>query len=171
MSEHRVLLTSAAAGLLVLAASSGVAWSFRLTAAAIVAVLVAAGQRWRLPPATAAGLLGLVMVVGTGPAGTAGAWELLAWGVPTWTVVLAAAAGRDPEDPGTPHPAPRDTATRLRLVAGESAAVLAAVPLVVVAAGAGAVPAAWAAVSGVVLVALLLTGGVRSPREARRGHH
>lgn len=158
MSTTRVLSTSGAAGLLALLAATGVVWSFRLAAALLVGVVIAAGMRWRLPVATGAGLFGLVLVVGAGPASTAPPWGLLAWVVPTWVVVVAAAGG-----PGAPAPTPRDMRTRLRLGAGELAAVLAAIPLLVLVGGAGA-PAVWGAAGGVAVVMLLVAAGAHGSR-------
>lgn len=155
MSTPRIALTSATSGALVVLAATGVVWSFRISAAVLVTALVAAGQRWDLPTATGAGLLGLVVVVGAGPASAAGPLGLAAWALPTWAVVLMAADSRPPPT------RPRDPRTRLRLGAGEATAVVVALPLVVLAASGGRPAAIWAAGGAVAVAGLLLVATTR----------
>lgn len=157
---RRIAVTAGVSAVLVGLATAEVVWTFRLAAALLVATLVAAGQRWELSPVTGAGLLGLVVIVGTGPAADAGPAGLLVWALPTWVLVLVAAPHADGD-----RPAPIDRRTRLRASTGEVVVVAAAMPLAVVAATDATVAPVWAAATGGLVALLLVAAIVRRERD------
>lgn len=127
----RHLLIGVAGTALAASTATSATLTGRLVVSVTVGLLLTLGVRHREIELTAAGLLGLVLLVATGPAATAGAVGLLAWAVPTWALVFAAAAAHDP------RPRPRDGRARLLTVRGELLACLAAAPLVVVVTASG----------------------------------
>lgn len=156
MSWLRVGLVAGAAAVLVLAATTGTPLDLRGLAIAGIAGLLVIGQRLREPGTTALGLLGLVTAVATGPATAAAAPALVAWAVPTWVVVLAAADGLGPV-----WPAARDIRARLGVHTAALASCLAAIPLAVLITG-GARPAAgWAVGAALALLATSVLAAAR----------
>lgn len=156
MSWHRTGLVAGTAGLLVVLATTGVPLEVRVLAVVAVAGLTVVGQRFREPGTTALGLLGLVTAVATGPAAGAATLGLLAWAVPTWAVVLVAAAGLGP-----PWPPARDVRAGLRVHAAAAASGAAAVPLALLVTGAGRAGAGWAVGAALGLLAGLALAATR----------
>lgn len=156
MSWQRTGLVAAAAGLLVVLATTGVPPEGRIVAVVVVTGLVVVGQRFREPGTTALGLLGLVAAVATGPAAGATTLGLLAWAVPTWAVVLVAAAGLGP-----PWPPARDVRAGLWTTAAAVASCLAAVPLALLVTGAGRPGVGWAVGAALGLLAGLALAAAR----------
>lgn len=156
MNWQRTGLVAGAAGLLVVLATARVPPELRLLAVVVVTGLVAVGQRFREPGTTALGLLGLVTAVATGPAVGAAMPGLLAWAVPTWAVVLVAAAGLGPAWPPT-----RDTRVGLRVHVAAVAGCAAAVPLALLVTGVGRPGAGWAVGASLGLVAGLALAAAR----------
>lgn len=142
MTWRRTGVVAGTAALLVLLATNGLVAELRVVALAGVTGLLVVGQRFKEPGTTALGLLGLVTAVATGPAAGAAAPGLLTWAVPTWLVVLSAAAGLGPR---WPHA--RDTRARLGVHTAAVASCVVAAPLAWVATGTarqGTVSAGWA---------------------------
>lgn len=156
MSWPSTGLVAGAAGLLVVLATTGVPLELRALAVVAVTGLVVVGQRLREPGTTALGLLGLVTAVATGPAVGAATPGLLAWAVPTWAVVLAAAAGLGP-----PWPPAREVRAGLRVHAAAVASCAVALPLVLLLGGTGRPGPGWAVGAALALLAGLALAATR----------
>lgn len=149
----RAMVVGAGSALLAGAATTALPIDLRVMAVVVLGTLVTLGCQWKLAELTAMGLLGVVAMVGSGPAATAGSLGIIVWGTATWVVVMLAASASDERRVPT-----RDMAARVRTAAGPLLACLWSVPLAVLVTDDARAPAYWATAAGLALVGLLALG-------------
>lgn len=159
----RAAVVGAGTAMLVAAATASLPIDLRAIVVLVVTALVTLGCRWQLAELTATGLVGVVALVGSGPAATSGPAGIVAWAAATWLVVLAATRASDAD-----RPPARDVAARARSAAGPLLACIGSVPLAVLVSDGDRVPAIWATAAGLGLVILLALGLIALGR--RRAH-